>query len=242
MRVTAIVPTLNEEKSIARVVRGCLDHADEALVIDGGSTDRTRAAAHEAGARVVSLERRGKGLATRHAIATADSEILVFIDADGSHCPKDIPALTEPIARGDADLVIGSRATGGSDELDRDHGHLLRALGSRAILMLVNAVFGTRLTDMQNGFRAVRTDVARDLGLREDGFCIEQEMVIRCLSKGYRVTNTPSHEYRRLYGKSRLRLWPFAPKCAWNLISLLTHSLFTRGTRTPVPPPEVTRL
>jgi len=216
---------LNEERTVYQVVQACLDYADDVLVVDGGSEDRTCEVAASNGARVACLGRRGKGLAVQYAIDTEDAEILVFIDADGSHCPADIPMLLDPIISGEAELVIACRFTGGSDELENDGGHFVRSLGTRALHALVNACLRVDLTDIQNGFRAIRTDVARDLDLREPGFCIEQEMAIKCLRKGYRVINVPSYEYRRLYGKSRLCLWRVAPRCIWNAAVLLMGSI-----------------
>jgi dolichol-phosphate mannosyltransferase len=155
---------------------------------------------------VVSLGRRGKGLAIRHAIATEPAEVLVFLDADGSHDPADIPRLLAPLRQGQADLVIASRVTGGSDELYCDPGHVVRALGTWMIQQTVNWWLDAQLTDIQNGFRAIRTSVARQLNLRQSGFCIEQEVAIRCLRAGHRVVNVPSHEARRDHGQSRLNL------------------------------------
>lgn len=231
MRVTAIIPTLNEEKTVGNVIKGCLNYVNDVLVIDGSSKDGTCETASSCGARVVQLRQRGVGHAFQYAIATENADVLLFIDADGSHCPTDIPRLLAPIIRGGADLVVASRVTGGSDELDSDLWHLPRALGTKWIQALVNICFHVKLTDIQNGFRAVKTTVAKELGLREQGFCIDQEMAIRCLSKGFRITNIPSHEYRRCYGKSRLCLWRVAPRCLWNLAVLLMGHLFSNSTK-----------
>ncbi len=221
MRVIAVIPTLNEVQTVGEVVKGSLKFVDDVLVVDGGSEDDTCKVAVSSGARCVCVGRVGKGVAVRYAIATAEADVLVFIDGDGSHDPGDIPLLLEPIIRGEADLVIGSRLSGGSDELQDGRGHLIRALGTRALQALVNARFRTRLTDIQNGFRAVQTQVARNLGLGERGFCVDQEMSLRCLRKGYPVANVPSHEFHRRYGKSHLNLWTAWPRFVWNAIALL---------------------
>ncbi len=221
MRVTAVLPTLNEEKTVGAVVEGCLKLVDQVLVVDGGSEDGTCDVATRSGARVLRLGRRGKGLAIQAAIRQEDADILVLVDADGSHRPEDIPSLVEPILRDEADLVIASRATGGSDELDGQLDHLARAWGMRVLQALVNVRLGTELTDIQNGFRAVRTRVARALRLQERGFGIDQEVAIRCLRMGYRVSNVPSHEGRRRYGRSRMRLWRAAPGLLWKAAILL---------------------
>jgi dolichol-phosphate mannosyltransferase len=219
-RVTAVIATLNEAPSVAEVVRGVLRHVSDVLVVDGGSDDGTQQAAAEAGARVVTCSARGKGRALRQVIDSEEAHILLFIDADGSHDPDDIPQLVAPIVAGEADLVVGCRMTGGSDELEHDPGHRIRALGTHVLQFIVDVRFGVRLTDMQNGYRAIRTAVARELRLREPRFCIEQEMVIQCLRRGYRVLNVPSHEHHRRHGRSKIRVWAEWPRYVGSVLAL----------------------
>ncbi len=101
----------------------------------------------------------GKGEALRLALAEAEGEIVVFIDADGSHDPQDIPKLVAPIRAGVSDLVIGSRGKGGSDELHGTLEQFIRYSGSQVIMLAINYRWNVRLTDSQNGFRAIRRDV-----------------------------------------------------------------------------------
>ncbi len=222
MLVKAIVCTLNEAPSVGPIVEGCLPHVDEVVLMDGGSTDGTCEVATDMGARCVVLEMRGKGRAICHAINTEEADILVFIDADGSHDPDDIPRLLAPILSDASDLVIGDRLAGGSDELHGSADHILRFIGSWLIRALINVRFGVHLGDVQNGYRAIRADVARTLDLREPIFTIEQEMAMKALLRSYRVTNVPSHEYRRTHGVSRLS----APRHGWRYVwNVLTTAL-----------------
>jgi dolichol-phosphate mannosyltransferase len=206
MKTCLVIPTLNEEATIADVVRETRPFVDEVLVVDGHSTDRTRELAEEAGARAVLDPRMGKGAALRHALQATDAEIVVYIDADGSHEASDIPRLVAPIQAGEADLVVGCRMTGGSDELHGDLFKFTRLIGSEIITMTINYRWNVRLTDVQNGFRAIRRDVGLALGMRENRFAIEEEMVMRALRKKYRVVNVSSHEYKRRHGVSRIVL------------------------------------
>ena len=105
MRVTAVVPALDEAPTVGAVVRTCLPLVDEVLVVDGGSRDATCTVAAAAGARVIRLGQRGKGLAIQRALREDLGELVVFIDADGSHRPADIPRLLAPLRAGQADLV-----------------------------------------------------------------------------------------------------------------------------------------
>lgn len=204
--VTVVIPTKNEEGLIGEIVDSVRSYGD-VLVIDGHSTDATRKVAEAHGARVVLDGGRGKGQAIRQAFNDATTDIVVFIDADGSHDPKDIPALVAPIAAGASDLVIGSRGKGGSDELHGTLGQFIRYVGSQLIMLAINYRWDVRLSDSQNGFRAIRRDVGKALDLRSNLTTIEQEMLMRALKRGYRVSEIASHEYERRWGTSKVVVW-----------------------------------
>jgi dolichol-phosphate hexosyltransferase len=204
--VSLVIPARNEEQCIGEVIEKSLPFCDEIVVVDGHSVDRTVEVAESYGVRVVKDNKRGKGEAIRVGAMAATHPIVVFMDADGSHDPADIPHLTDPILDGRADLVVGSRATGGSDELHGDIDKLFRMVGCDIILIGINMRWGQNLTESQNGFRAIRTEVVRALNLKENITTIEQEMMMKCLKRGYIVTEVPTHEYSRKYGKSSIKL------------------------------------
>ncbi len=204
--ITVIVPARNEAATVGSVVRECLVYAAKVIVVEGGSTDRTADVAAAAGAQVVRDDGRGKGTALRMAIAHVKTPVCVFVDADGSHDPIDIPLLVAPIKAGRADHVTGSRQLGGSDELHGGGDEFLRLAGSAFITYLINRRFGTRLSDSQNGFRAIRTDVFRRLALRSRHTTIEMEMIMASLALGYRIAEVPTHERPRAAGYSKISL------------------------------------
>ncbi|MCD6352578.1 MAG: glycosyltransferase [Armatimonadetes bacterium] len=225
--VQAVICARNEAPSLAAVLEGTFKHVDRVLVVDGHSTDGTPELARRMGAEVVEDEGLGKGAAIRQAIGLADADLLVFLDADGSHDPDDIPRLLAPLLADEADMVIGSRVEGGSDELLNVH-HFFRRVGSWIIRTSVNRHFGVRLTDLQNGFRAARTAMLRSLDLRENIFTIEQEMTIKALRRGYRVVNVPAREYERKHGRSRISV----PRHGWRyVVSWLKYTYFERDER-----------
>jgi len=172
--ITVVVPTRDEEGLVGEIVDSVRPYADEVLVIDGHSSDRTREIAAQHHARVILDRGKGKGDALRLAFDEAKGDIVVFIDADGSHDPKDIPAMVAPIIAGNADMVVGSRGKGGSDELHGTFEQLIRYVGSQLIMLAINYRWNVRLTDSQNGFRAIRRQVGKSLGLTSNLTTIEQ--------------------------------------------------------------------
>ena len=220
-RVTVVIPTRDEEGLIGEIIDAVRPACDEVLVVDGHSTDRTRdiALAHQA--RVVLDHGKGKGEALRLALDEATGEIVVFIDADGSHEPRDIPALVAPIMSGDADMVIASRGRGGSDELHGTVEQFIRYVGSQLITLAINYRWNVRLTDSQNGFRAIRRDVGRRLGLTSNLTTIEQEMLMKALKHGFRVAEIASHEYERRWGISKVVVWKLWFAYGWSFLSNL---------------------
>jgi glycosyltransferase involved in cell wall biosynthesis len=219
--VSLVIPAKNEALSIGTVIEKALPYCDEIVVVDGHSTDRTAQIAQAYGIRVVKDNKKGKGDAIRVGAAVARFPIVVFMDADGSHDPADIPRLVEPIERGKADLVIGSRGKGGSDELHGDIEKLARLVGSDLILIGINLRWKQNLTDSQNGFRAIRSDVIRSLDLKENITTIEQEMTMKSLKKGFVVTEVPTHEYARMYGQSVIKLRNVWFRYVYTFIKLL---------------------
>jgi len=209
-KVSVVVPTLNEEMTVGDVLFAVKPFSDELVVVDGNSTDRTRTIAEEMGVRIVNDDGKGKGSAIRQGLRVASYPIVVFIDADGSHEPADVPKLVAPIREDRADIVIGSRMTGGSDELFSDLPEFIRLTGSMLINLAINYRWNIRLSDAQNGFRAVVRDMTLALDTTEHISTIEQEMVMKALARGYRIMNIASHEYRRKGGESKIvvsRVW-----------------------------------
>lgn len=219
--VTVVIAAKQEAASLGAVVERARRYAGEVLVVVGRSTDGTSDVAAEKGAVVMHDNGRGKGEALRCAIPRLTTPITVFLDADGSHDPEDIPLLVEPIAADQADHVTASRLRGGSSELHGGFDEFFRLSGSSFITACINWRFGCRLSDSQNGFRAVRTSVLQQLRLEEDITTIEQEMIIKTLRQGWRMAEVPSHEHRRMHGSSHIRVWRSAPRYVYSLVKHL---------------------
>jgi len=218
IQVSAVILALEEEATIAALVAKARACAEEVLVVDGHSRDRTREKAEAAGARVVLDHGRGKGDAYRTGLQEARGEILVFLDADGSHDPADIPKLVAPIREGRLDFVIASRWRGGSDDVHPNLAHFVRDLGGNLLSMLISYRFRREITDCLNGFRAIRKDRMQALDLQADDFDIEHEMVIKALKQGLRLGEVGAHEYARQAGRSKLPTFAKAHLFFWRLL------------------------
>ena len=219
--VSAVIAAKQEAPTIEEVIARTRDYVGQVIVVVGRSTDGTGELAARSGARVVCDGDLGKGEAIRRAIPLVHTPVTVLLDADGSHDPEDIPLLVEPILAGRADHVSASRLRGGSSELHGGFDEFFRLAGSSFITACINWRFKCSLSDSQNGFRAIRTGVLRELKLRENATTIEQEMIIRTLRRGLRIEEVPSHEHARRYGSSHIRVWHSAPRYGYSLVKNL---------------------
>src|SRR3989338_1304195 len=217
-KFSVIIPTRNEEKTIEEIIKQASKYCNDIIVVDGHSKDKTREIASSLKAMVVLDDKKGKGAALKIAASHSNMDIILFIDADGSHEINDIPKLVKPILDGKADLVIASRMLGGSDELHGTISNFLRNLGSNLVQLAINYRFNVRLTDCENGFRAIKRDVFNKLDLKANDFDIEEEIVLKSLKKKYRIMEIPSHEYERKFGKSQLSLLKIGYKFIYRLI------------------------
>ncbi len=221
-KVSLIIPTFNEERGLNELIQESKDYCDEIIVVDGDSTDRTVEVASSAGAKVVSDLGRGKGEAIRLGLEEAQYPIVVFMDADWSHDPKDIPKIVAPIARDEKDMVVASRIQGGSAEFYGSLDRTFRRWGSSLITLGINLRFGTKLTDSQNGFRGIKKNLGQKLNLQENMTTIEQEMLIKALAKKLRVGEVPSFESERRYGTSRINIYTAFPRYVYSWFRYLS--------------------
>ena len=175
-RIIVVVAAYRETGRVGDVVRGLKDRVAEVVVVDDGSPDGTGPEAEAAGARVVRHPlNRGQGAALATGLAYALSrgaDVVVTFDADGQHDPDDLPALTGPILRGEADVALGSRFLDGRSNPPR----LRRALLAAARFW-TNLSTGVRLTDAHNGLRAFSRDAASRLRIRQDRMAHASEIV-----------------------------------------------------------------
>jgi glycosyltransferase involved in cell wall biosynthesis len=181
----------------------------EIVVVDDGSTDDTPAilarwAAERPDTIVVTQPNRGKGAAVRTAIARASGDVCVIQDADLEYDPDDIPRLVRPIADGHADVVYGSRLTGGAPQRAFMFWHLV---GNRMLSLLASVLYDTPLTDIETGYKAFRADALRGLVLTEEGFGIEPEITAQACRQNLRIYELPISYYGRGYAEGKKITW-----------------------------------
>jgi glycosyltransferase involved in cell wall biosynthesis len=199
--VTAIIPALDEERSIGAVLRAIpRDLVAEVIVVDGGSGDATASVAAALGARVIQEHRRGYGRACALGAVAAQGDALVFLDADGAVDPREIPLLLAPIARGDADLVLGSRLAGA---MAAGAMPWHQRLGNRLSALLLHVLYGLAVTDL-GPFRAVRRRLLADMALGDLSYGWPTEMIVRAARAGWRITEVPVSCYPRTGGRSKI--------------------------------------
>ena len=201
--ISAVIPCLDEEAAIARVVASVLaQDVCEVVVVDGGSRDRTVQEATAAGARVIIEPRRGYGRAIQAGITAVrkDADILVFLDGDGSDPVEFIPDMVSPIVAEQAVFVLGSRVRGARDRGSLTPQQLVAAHVGRLLLRLV---YGARFSDL-SPFRAIRRDVLGRLGMTDMTYGWNLEMLMRVAAAGLPAHEIAVGQRRRLGGVSKV--------------------------------------
>jgi len=201
--VSVIIAALNEEESIANVIKSVpKDLADEIVVVDNGSNDRTAEIAKGAGARVIQEPLAGYGRAFRAGLRAISPgcEIVVFLDGDGSDCPEMMDRLVTPIIEDRSDFVIGSRTRG-----NREAGSLIfhQVVAGYMIGFLLRILYGAHSTDM-GPFRAIRRETLDKLNLREETYGWPLEMQMRAARARVRTMEVPVDYRRRAGGHSKI--------------------------------------
>jgi glycosyltransferase involved in cell wall biosynthesis len=201
--VSAIIPCLDEEVAIGPVVTAVLaQNVTEVIVVDGASRDRTVERAQAAGARVVIEPRRGYGRAIKAGIAAVrdDAEILVFLDGDGSDPAERVVDLLSPIIKGEAVFVHGSRVRGNREPSSLAPQQLLAGHVGGLLLRLF---YGANFTDL-SPFRAIRRDALERLGMKEETFGWNLEMLMRVAAARLPALEIAVGQRRRIGGVSKV--------------------------------------
>jgi len=203
MTVSVIVPTLNEEEAIAKVLQDVpLDIVDEIIVVDS-SSDATGKIAENHGAKVVFEHRKGYGRALQSGVDKATGAVVVYIDGDWTYSPRDIRRVVEPISSGEYDVVLGDRLNG---KMHPEAMNCLNKFGNLAISLILSLLFRKRVRDTQCGLRAVRKRFIRGLSYEDYGMPYVTEQLIKLIKQRAKIGNV-TVTYRPRIGATKLCAW-----------------------------------
>lgn len=207
--ISVVIPAYNEEKTIGDVISNTISAMEslrmpyEIIVVDDGSIDKTKQIATRYKATVLSNgKNRGKGYSLRKGFQHAQGDIIVTVDADGTHKPKEIPDLINPLFNG-FDVATGSRFLGNGR---KDSTSKLNRLGNILFNIIIMTLTGKLITDSQTGFRAFKKHVLQKINLESTGYEIETELTVKGLKNGFVVQEIPICCEKRKEGKSKIRI------------------------------------
>jgi glycosyltransferase involved in cell wall biosynthesis len=222
MKTAFLVPAYNEAATIGELLTriDALGIERQIVVVDDGSSDDTAAivrayAAEHPGVLLLQQPNRGKGAALRHGIPHLDADVTVIQDADLEYDPAEVPHLIAPIEQGVADVVYGSRLSGGRAQRAYLFWHLV---GNKFLSLLTGLLFNTTLSDMETGYKAFRTEILQALPLTEDQFGIEPEITGWICRRHLRIYEVPISYYGRTYAEGKNITWRDGFRAVWVLL------------------------
>ncbi len=219
IRLSVVVPVYNEEQTIAELIRRvqAAPVQREIIVVDDCSTDGSRAILDRLAGedlRVIHHARNmGKGAAIRTGLRHATGDCVIFQDADLEYDPMDYPKLLAPIARGEAQVVYGSRFMG------KHQGMLsLHRWGNKFLTGLTNLLYNAKLTDMETCYKCFRADIIRSITIESDRFQLEPEITAKILKKGIPILEVPISYAGRTFHEGKKITWRDGFSAIWTLL------------------------
>jgi len=221
--LSVVIPVYNEKETIMRIIDKVLqlDFVKEIIVVDDGSKDGTeellREAAFDGRVRIFFHDRnRGKGAALRTGFGHVTGEIVAVQDADLEYDPNEFAEMIKPILEGVADVVYGSRLSGGKPQRVHLFWH---KLGNGFLTFLTDLLYNTTLSDMETCYKMFRKNVIETIRIRSDGFSVEPELTAKiCKNKQWRVYELPISYYGRSYAEGKKISWKHGFSALWALL------------------------
>ncbi len=217
MQVSLIIPTLNEAHNIAGVLKDIpKDIIDQILIVDGYSTDGTPDIAKKMGYKVIFQEGKGYGRAVATGLKYATGDTIVLIDADGGYVLSDIPKLLQCVENG-YDIAYGSRYLPGSGS---DDDTAVRYLGNKIFTFLMWFLHGVRITDSLFLYIAAKKRVFDKINIKSTDFEYCMEFPIKAHRAGFKYTEIPSWENKRMSGESKVNAFYHGLRILWLLLTV----------------------
>jgi len=206
LKISIIIPTLNEEKAIGKVLREIpkkalkREHELEILLIDGASTDNTKAIAENLGATVITEKRKGYGRAYKAGFKHATGDIIVTADGDYTYSMSIIPSLIEKLEKENLDFITTNRFR----YMDKKSMTTLHKIGNQTLTIATQLLFHTNIKDSQSGMWIFRKNILRQLNLESDSMSFSEEIKIEAYKRGFRCREIPIR-YRMRIGEVKLK-------------------------------------
>ena len=212
MKISILIPCYNEEKTIEKIINKILDLKDlnlEIIIVDDNSTDSSRSIINtklkdKIHKLILNDNNYGKGYSIRKGIEAATGEVLIIQDADLEYDPKDYQKLLEPFKLGVADVVYGSRFIGSDKKRVLYFWH---TVGNKILTLLSNIFTNLNLSDMEVGYKAFKTDVIKNIDLKENRFGFEPEVTAKIAKKSLRLYEVGISYYGRKYNEGKKITW-----------------------------------
>ncbi len=220
LQLSVVIPVYNEIETIQIILDRVLaaPYDKELLVVDDCSTDGTRAWLQTYSHPQVRIffhdVNRGKGAAIRTAIGHASKDVVIIQDADLEYDPAEYDRLVDPIERGLADVVYGSRFLGGPHRVL----FFWHSVGNRVLTTLSNMTTNLNLTDMETCYKAFRREVIQAIPLRSDRFGFEPEITAKVARRNLRIFETPISYYGRTYAEGKKITWRDGVNAIWCIV------------------------
>ncbi len=220
MKLSVVIPVFNEQSTIEEMINRvqALDLEKEIIVVDDCSTDGTRVVLGRMEAdnlRKILLPRnRGKGFALRQGFEAVSGDIVAIQDADMEYDPRELKPMADLIAQGVADVVFGSRLSGGRPQRVYMFSHLV---GNKFLSLVANILYNTTLTDIETCYKVFRSDILKQIRLRSERFEIEPELTAKFCKGKYRIYEVPISYYGRTYKEGKKISWKDGFSALWTL-------------------------
>ena len=221
MKLSVVMPVFNEEKTIKEIVERvqAVNIDKEIIIIDDGSTDKTRDVLNGLKGDNIKIlfhdKNSGKGMALKTGFSRASGDIVIIQDADLEYNPEEYPRLIEPIVKGHADVVYGSRLSGGMPQRVYMFWH---KAGNSFLSLLTGILYNTTLTDMETGYKVFKRGVLGNMDIKSRDFTVEAEITAKVFKKRYRVYEVPISYYGRDYSEGKKIRWWHGISAVWALI------------------------